>query len=272
MVEAHAAAHFVISHTFGTARAHIFPSAAGLGAAAADEAAAVIGAAIASAGRARIIIATGNSQLELIAVLTRRVDLNWEAVEVFHMDEYLGLKASDPSSFRYWIRTHVENVSHPAQVHYLAGDADDLEGEIQRYSELLVRAPTDLALVGFGENGHIAFNDPGTADFADPAIVKRVTLDEACLRQQVSEGHFADLDSTPKQALTLTCPALFRAQAWICCVSDARKAKAVRNAFEGPISTACPASIVRTHPNASVYLDRAAAALLRTLPELGARM
>jgi len=208
----------------------------------------------------------------LIAALTRRLDIDWKAVEVFHMDEYIGIQSTHPSSFRNWIRTRIENVVHPAHVHYLAADAGDLDREIQRYSKLLMRAPIDLALVGFGENGHIAFNDPEVADFTDPAIVKRVTLDEASRRQQVGEGHFAGLDSTPKQALTLTCPALFRARAWICCVADTRKAEAVRNALEGPISTACPASIVRTHPNASVYLDTSAAALLRTLPELRERI
>lgn len=248
--------------SFGKARAHIYPSKHLLGKAAASEAAAVIGAAIAKAGRARIIVATGNSQLDLIAALAERTDIDWKAVEVFHMDEYIGLSASHPSSFRYWIRTRLEDAAHPMKVHYLAGDADDVDAEIQRYSDLLAKGPIDVAFVGFGENGHIAFNDPPVADFTDPAIVKVVTLDEACRRQQVGEGHFPDMDSMPKQAITLTCPQLFRANAWICSVPDSRKAEAVRNALEGPISTACPASIVRTHPSASVYLDTASASLL----------
>jgi glucosamine-6-phosphate deaminase len=119
-----------------------------------------------------------------------------------------------------------------------------------------------LAFVGIGENGHIAFNDPAVADFEDPLMVKRVVLDEACRRQQVGEGHFKDVDAVPREAITLTCPALFRAQAWVCSVPDARKAVAVRSALEGPISTACPGSLVRRHPNTTVYLDTHSAALL----------
>ncbi len=130
---------------------------------------------------------------------------------------------------------------------------------------MLFRGPIHLAFVGFGENGHIAFNDPAVADFADPALLKRATLDDACRRQQVGEGHFPNVAAVPREALTITCSGLFRAEAWVCCVPDARKAEAVRNACEGPISTICPASIVRTHPNASVYLDAASAALLSTL-------
>ena len=144
-------------------------------------------------------------------------------------------------------------------MNYLAGDAADLNGEIERYSRLLLAAPIDLAFVGFGENGHIAFNDPPVADFNDPATVKKVVLDAACRQQQAGEGHFENFESVPKEALTVTCPGLFRAEAWICCVPDSRKAEAVRNALEGSISTGCPASIVRTHPNATVYLDPASA-------------
>ncbi len=240
-----------------------------LGTAAAMEAAAVINCAIAKHGNARIIVATGNSQLDLISALTRRTDIDWSAVEVFHMDEYIGISDRHPSSFRYWIRNRVEEVTHPAQVHYLAGDAPDLDAEMARYAGLLRDGRIDLAFVGFGENGHIAFNDPPSADFADTVLVKRVTLDEACRKQQVGEGHFRDMDSTPREALTVTCPGLFRADAWICSVPDARKAGAVRDALEGPVSTACPASIVQTHPNASVYLDLESATLLSSVPETG---
>ena len=133
---------------------------------------------------------------------------------------------------------------------------------MNRYSQLLTDAPIDLAFVGFGENGHIAFNDPHVADFNDPAIVKRVILDEACRRQQAGEGHFRDVESVPREALTVTCTGLFRANAWICCVPEARKAQAVENALEGPISESCPASIVRRHLNAYVYLDPESSSLL----------
>jgi glucosamine-6-phosphate deaminase len=255
------------SHSFGRATVRVYATIDALGKAAASEAAAIIRSAIAQKGKARIIIATGNSQLALIDALTSRTDVDWKSVEVFHMDEYIGLSPDHPSSFRYWLRTRVENRVHPLKMHYLAGDAADIDREIKRYSDLLTSAPIDLAFVGFGENGHIAFNDPPVADFADPAIVKRVLLDDMCRQQQAGEGHFPDFDSVPKEAVTITCPGLFRAEAWVCSVPEKRKAEAVRNALQGPISTACPASIVRTHPRALVYLDTESAGLL-DVPEL----
>ena len=191
-----------------------------------------------------------------------REDVDWKSVELFHMDEYAGMKADHPASFRHWIKQRLSDKIHPGKAHYLEADAADLEREIQRYSGLLADAPIDLAFVGFGENGHIAFNDPPVADFNDPALVKVVTLDEACRRQQAGEGHFANIDAVPKQAATVTCPGLFRARAWVCSVPERRKAEAVKNALEGPISEACPASLVRRHPNAYVYLDADSASLL----------
>ena len=253
---------FVPRASFGKARVQIYDSRNSLGSAAAAEAAGLIQAAIGKAGHARVIVATGNSQLEMIDALTHCEIVNWKAVEVFHMDEYAGISPDHPASFRRWIRTRVQEAAHPARVHYLAADAVDLDAEMDRYARLLNSAPVHLALVGFGENGHIAFNDPPVADFEDPMTVKSVVLDERCRRQQVGEGHFPDMDSVPKEALTVTCSGLFRAEAWVSVVPEARKAEAVRDALEGPISTACPASIVRTHPNASVYLDTASAALL----------
>jgi glucosamine-6-phosphate deaminase len=148
------------------------------------------------------------------------------------------------------------------------GDAADLDAEVERYSKLLTAAPIQLAFVGFGENGHIAFNDPPVANFEDPATVKRVVLDEPCRRQQAGEGHFENFAAVPKEAVTVTCPGLFRAESWICCVADSRKAEAVKNAMEGPISTSCPASLARTHPNTWVFLDAASAGLLHEFAEL----
>ena len=248
--------------TFGTARVQIIATQHLLGATAAAEAAGIIRNAISKFGQARVIVATGNSQMEMIDALTHQESLNWKAVEVFHMDEYVGISDNHPASFRRWIRERVEEAAHPARVHYLDTDAKDLDTEIERYASLLNSAPIHLGFVGFGENGHIAFNDPPVADFNDPLTVKRVTLDERCQRQQVGEGHFPNLDAVPKEALTVTCPGLFRAEAWISVVPETRKAEAVRDALQGPISTACPASIVRTHPNASVFLDEASASLL----------
>ncbi len=246
----------------GEAHVEIHPSPAFSGAAAAEKAAKLISSAIAKNGRVRIIVATGNSQIPLVEALIKQ-DINWKDVELFHMDEYVGIRPDHLSSFRYWIQTRIEANVHPAKTHYLAGDAPDVEAEIARYSRLLNEAPIDLAFVGFGENGHIAFNDPPFANFADPQTVKLVTLDDACRRQQAGEGHFKDIESVPLHALSITCTGLFRARAWVCHVPDYRKAEAVRNALEGPISEACPASLVQRHPNTYVFLDSESAKLLR---------
>jgi glucosamine-6-phosphate deaminase len=245
-----------LSRGFQTGSAHvqIYDSAASAGTAAAARAARLISAAIAQNGVARVIGATGNSQIPVADALIKE-KIEWENVELFHMDEYAGMDAQHPSSFRYWIRTRLAEKVHPRQTRYLEGDAPDIRAEIDRYTQLLEQAPIDLAFVGFGENGHIAFNDPPVADFKDPAAVKIVTLDEVCRRQQAGEGHFADVASVPTEAITISCSGLFRAKAWICCVPEARKAAAVHNAFTGPISESCPASLVRRHPNAYVYLD-----------------
>jgi glucosamine-6-phosphate deaminase len=245
----------------GKARVSVYDSVSALGSAASQTAAELINTALSARGRARVIIATGNSQLALVESLVR-ADIDWKATEIFHMDEYVGLPSDHTASFRHWIKTRVADTVHPAKANYLAGDAPDLDQEIERFSSLLDQAPIDLAFVGFGENAHIAFNDPPVANFRDPATVKRVKLDERCRAQQAGEGHFKDVESVPPEALTITCPALFRAQAWVCSVPDLRKAEAVRCALEGPISEMCPASIVREHPNAHVYLDRASASLL----------
>jgi glucosamine-6-phosphate deaminase len=245
----------------GNAKVEIYASANALGKAAAERAAELIRRAIEERGAARVIVATGNSQIPLVEALVKH-DLDWKRVEIFHMDEYAGMPADYPASFRRWIKTRVEDKVHPGKMNYLAGDAPDLEAEMNRYTRLLNDAPIDLAFVGFGENGHIAFNDPHVADFNDPLAVKRVTLDEPCRKQQAGEGHFKDVESVPGEALTVTCTGLFRANAWVCCVPEARKAEAVRNALEGPVSVACPASIVRRHPNAYVYLDQESSSLL----------
>ncbi len=248
---------------FGTAQVRIYLSRQALGTAAAADAARIIMNAVREHGRARIIVATGNSQLELIHALVEIPNVPWRSVEVFHLDEYVGMPDTHPSSFRLWIKRRIEDVVHPGTIQYMQGDAPDLDAEIERYTKLLNRAPLDLAFVGFGENGHIAFNDPHVADFADPVTIKRVVMDDASRRQQAGEGHFDSPAAVPHEALTVTCPALMRADAWICAVPELRKAQAVRDALEGPIATSCPSSIVRTHRNAKVYLDTESASLLR---------
>lgn len=240
----------------------IFASKLDLGRAAAARASSLLRAAVECRGRARAIVATGNSQLEFIEALAAEPGIPWTSIEIFHMDEYLGMSEDHPASFRRWVRERLASRVRPAAAHYLDGAAPDPEAECARYAALLLEDTIDCAFVGIGENGHIAFNDPHTADFLDPEAVKVVTLDEPCRRQQVGEGHFPSLDQTPIRALTLTCPALMRAEHLICCVPDARKAKAVAAALKGPVSTSCPASLLRTHPGAFLYLDTESASLL----------
>ncbi len=239
----------------------IFEKKRDMGAAAAREAAQRIEHGIDRRGRARIIIGTGNSQDEVIDELTR-CPIDFSAVEAFHMDEYVGMSDSHPASFHRWLRMRFADVVHPMQTHYMNGDADDLDQECLRYGKLLNSAPIDVCFIGFGENGHIAFNDPHVAEFNDRKKVKRVAMDERCRQQQVGEGHFPSLEAAPREAITLTCPALMSAEHLICCVPDRRKAEAVRNAIEGPLTTDCPASIVLRHASASVYLDVNSASLL----------
>jgi glucosamine-6-phosphate deaminase len=233
-----------------------------LGRAAAALGAAILRDAIVARGNARIIVGTGPSQDETIGALARSNDVDWSRVEVFHMDEYVGMPAAHPASFRRWLEEHLAALVHPGAVHYLKGDAADLDAECGRYGALLGSAPIDISFIGFGENGHIAFNDPVVADFRDPAAVKRVALDERCRSQQVGEGHFPDLASVPPEAITVTCPVLVSARHLICSVPDRRKAEAVRNAIEGPLVEACPASLVMTHPRCAIFLDAESASLL----------
>ncbi len=247
---------------YGSAIVRIFQTRKEMGIVAANNAAALINKAIGQRGRSRVLMATGNSQLDVVDELVKRPDINWKLVDVFHMDEYIGIGANHPASFRRWIRERVEDRVHPATVSYIEGDAISVDAEMERYSKLLLAGPLDVAFVGFGENGHIAFNDPPVADFTDPRIMKRVVLDTACRQQQVGEGHFESFSEVPAEAITVSCKGLLRAGAWISCVPEGRKAKAVRGALNGAITTACPASIIQTHANASVYLDMESAALL----------
>jgi glucosamine-6-phosphate deaminase len=249
------------------ASVRIFASRSLSGKAAAADAAHLMRNALLRQRHVRIVVATGNSQADLINTLTKEEVLDWSLVEVFHMDEYVGMSSSHPSSFARWLKTRVTDVVHPGKVHYLRGDSLDVDAELRRYAALLTADKIDLCLLGFGENGHIAFNDPHAADFNDPLVVRRVTLDERCCAQQVGEGHFDNLEAVPKEAITLTCPTLMSARNVICCVPDRRKAEAVHNALQGPLSEKCPASLVRTHPGATIYLDSSSASRL-TLSEL----
>ncbi len=227
---------------------------------AASEAAATIGAAIAARGVAHVMFATGNSQLGFLDALTRRDDVDWPHVVGFHMDEYRGIPAEHPAAFRRYLRERIVDRAHPGAFHFIAGDAPDPDRECARYAALLGASPLDLCCLGIGENGHLAFNDPPVADFDDPVDVKVVELDVACRRQQVGERHFATLDAVPVEAITVTIPALLRAGRILANVPEARKRDPVRAALTGPVTTACPASILRTRDNVTLHLDRGSAA------------
>ncbi|MBX7120772.1 MAG: glucosamine-6-phosphate deaminase [Opitutaceae bacterium] len=233
-----------------------------LGIRAAQQAARLITDAIAARGKARILIATGNSQIEMMNALVGHSEVDWSRVEAFHLDEYVGISDQHPASFRLWIRTRFENRVRPGLMAYLPGDAPNVDSAAAAYAARLFSEPIDLAFVGIGENGHIAFNDPPVADFNDPLGVKRVMLDEPCRRQQVGEGHFPSFDAVPKEALTVTCSGLLKARSWVSCVPDLRKARAVKDSLEGPISPSCPGSLIRRHPHVTLYLDQASASLL----------
>jgi glucosamine-6-phosphate deaminase len=244
------------------ASVEIYPTKAEAGKAAACRASGILRDAISSQGRARLVMATGNSQEDLINCLVQSKDVDWSRVEVFHMDEYAGLPETHRGSLRHWMNAHFIEVVHPGKVNYLDGSALDLGVECHRYEILLRERPINLCMLGIGENGHIAFNDPHVADFQDPLGVKRVTLDEPCRRQQAGEGHFPNFESVPLEAVTATIPLLMSSENLICCVPERRKAAAVRDALEGPVSTKCPGSVVRTHKSSRVYLDLDSSSLL----------
>lgn len=233
-----------------------------MGRAAAQHTAGLIRDAVSEQGAARIVIATGNSQLPFITALAGIGDVPWSAVTVFHMDEYIDMGADHPASFRRWIRENVAEPLRPAAVHYIAGDTGDPVGEAQRYEELLRAAPLDLVCLGIGENGHIAFNEPHQADFADPQWTKIIALEEQSRKQQVGEGHFPDLDAVPERAITLTVPALLAPRHIQVVAPELRKAEAVRATLNDPVSTACPATILREQENVVLFLDRESASLL----------
>ncbi|MGH9401739.1 MAG: glucosamine-6-phosphate deaminase [Terriglobia bacterium] len=252
----------VKQQTSGGAEIKVFASKAAAGVAAAEAAAMSLVRALQERQTARLIVATGNSQLETVRSLAQRRNIEWSRVEIFHLDEYAGIPSDHPASFRRWIKEKLVDLVHPGKVHYIEGDAANLQDECARYGQLLLAAPIDVCLLGIGENGHLAFNDPHTADFNDPLVMKLVTLDDVSRRQQVGEGHFPTLGDVPIQALTLTIPALMSSRHLVCSVPERRKAEAVRNALQGPITPQCPASLLRTHRQAGIYLDLESASLL----------
>jgi glucosamine-6-phosphate deaminase len=207
-----------------------------------------------------VIFATGASQMDTLKALTQTPGLPWAQIRGFHMDEYIGLSPDHPASFRRYLRDNLTQKVQMKEFFEIDGSASDPEQACKEYAELLRTANPQLCLLGIGENGHLAFNDPGVADFNDPLDVKVAQLDTTCRRQQEAEGWFGSLDEVPERAMTVTIPALFRVPKLIASVPGPRKAAIVRRALQESVSTACPATLLRTHPNATVYLDRESSA------------
>ncbi|MEK3715245.1 6-phosphogluconolactonase [Paenibacillus sp. FSL R7-0333] len=203
----------------------------------------------------RIVFAAAPSQNELYEGLVQEQGIDWSRVHAFHMDEYIGLTEDAPQRFGNYLQERLFSRVNPGRIELL-GRTGNIEEECQRYAALLNEAPIDIVCLGIGENGHIAFNDPPVADFADPLLVKAVELDEACRTQQVNDGCFASLDDVPTHALTLTVPALMAGHHLFAIVPGTAKQDALQAALHGPLSTACPASLLRTHPAITLFTDR----------------
>jgi glucosamine-6-phosphate deaminase len=234
-----------------------------LGVASAEEASAIIRAAIHKDGRAAVVFAAAPSQTEFLDHLRADSSLDWRSVTAFHLDEYAGLPASHPASFRRFLRERLWDHVPLAAFHELAGDALDLDAEANRYQRLLAEQQPVLVALGIGENGHLAFIDPGECDFHDPRDVRVVNLDDVCRRQQVHDGAFQRLEDVPRRALSLTVPFILRTPNAVLTVPGASKRQAVRDALEGPVDPRCPASAMRRHPRAVLFLDGDSAALLQ---------
>ena len=238
----------------------VFDDKKSLGEAAAEQASRTIRRSIDEQGMARIIAATGMSQVDFLDALTRDNKIDWRKVEMFHLDEYVGLPLTHPASFRKYL---FERLIHKVGItnHHLLDGTGDANETVRVVGDALRSAPVDVAFVGIGENGHLAFNDP-PADFQTEEPYLVVQLDEACIRQQVGEGWFANISEVPRRAISMSVKQILKAKEIVCVVPDERKAAAVKLCFDGEISPMAPASILRTHPAATIYLDRASASLL----------
>lgn len=215
--------------------------------------------AIATKGSANIIVATGASQFEMLQHLVKE-EINWSVVTCFHLDEYIGIPESHPASFRKYLKERFANIVMPGAFHYVNGEGD-AQAECDRLGEIISRHPIDVAFVGIGENGHLAFNDPpADFDIEDPYLV--VELDEACRRQQLGEGWFPTFDDVPKQAISMSIKQILKSDTIICSVPDRRKAEAVKNSVKGEVSNLVPASVMQNHKDTLLFLDKESASLL----------
>ena len=249
----------------GFLKAEVHPSRAAAGLAAARAAATALTGLAATRDSIGVIFATGASQFATLAALTSMGNLPWSQVRGFHMDEYVGIAADHPASFRRYMRERLVSKVRMNEFFEMDGNAPDPENTAQEYAERLHAADPQLCLLGIGENGHLAFNDPGVADFTDPVDAKIVRLDDVCRQQQAAEGWFAGVDEVAESAITLTIPTLMRVPKLIASVPGIRKAAIVKRTLYDPISTACPATILRTHPDVTVYLDPESASALDEL-------
>lgn len=247
----------IASFTVDSLKVEVYEDRGHAGKAAAVAVAKAIAARQAEAGRANVIFAAAPSQNELLAGLVADSSVDWSRVAAFHMDEYLGIAADHPASFRRYLHEHLFGLVDIPEPHLIPGEATDRPSlACVAYEEILLRNPTDVVCAGIGENGHLAFNDPPVADFLDPLTIKVVRLDHACRDQQVHDGCFERIDDVPTHAFTLTVPALLRAPTLAVVVPGPRKADAVLATLRGPISESCPATALRRHPGATLYLDR----------------
>lgn len=254
----------VWEHRYDGMPVRAYRTAEDVGKAAAADFAAIVAEALLDRQEVAVILATGNSQLPFFAALHERDDIEWSRVHVLHMDEYIGMGTEHPASFRRYLMEKLANKVTLAGFHGLAGEADDVEAEMSRYADLIRQLDPVVCVLGIGENGHLAFNDP-PANFTTDVLVDRVELDDACRRQQWGEGHFPTLDAVPRTAITLTVPALLRQAHVLAIVPEARKAAAVQAALTGPVSPSCPASALRTSGNVRLYLDGESASMLPSL-------
>jgi glucosamine-6-phosphate deaminase len=241
----------------------VFPSKEEMGFAAAQKAAELLRSTIETKHRARFIAATGASQFEFLSSLIKEPNINWDKTEMFHLDEYVGLQGSHPASFRRYLTERLIIKVHPRIVYLIQGDAQDIEAECAHIGGLINEAPIDVAFVGIGENGHLAFNDP-PADFTTDRPYLIVDLDLKCRQQQVGEGWFKSVEEVPKQAISMSIPQILKAKNIICTVPDLRKAEAVKNCLSdaAAVDPMYPSSILKTHSNVFVFLDKDSASLL----------
>lgn len=240
----------------------VFETREEMGRAAAEEVAQAVMALMEKQTTVRMIFAAAPSQDEFLKAFTQDKRVDFGRIVAFHMDEYVGLAADAPQGFGNFLRDRLFSRARFKEVHYINGNAPNMQTECDRYAALLAEAPIDIVCMGIGENGHIAFNDPHVAQIDDPAAVKLVELDDVCRMQQVHDGCFAKIDDVPKCAVTLTVSRLLNAEKHFCMVPAATKRDAVREALYGPISNHCPATTLRICPDAMLFLDKDSAALL----------